>query len=443
MSNKTSPKQDGWCIESTRSAQVLGWIGVVVVVASLVGGEHTYAALGYPLLLAALCLVGIVALLPWGGAESWQRLMRGIGPIAAFATVQLVVYEVAAWQVTRLPRLHAVIITIGLSWIAAAVLGWRARSIGSLGLHTAVGVPTVLSALVALVTFDESLGFSTALSKAYWAWDAAVGIGAASPRGWLVLRAMGFERDANAFGMLGAIALAIALTVPARRWVGPLIGACGLTIVVLSGSRTAWVAALMVTCGWLAVRWLDTRGTALRPRSLKRVFLVGCAIAAVLTVTVVLLSAYVYGNVQPGSGSASSPLLGNALLSGRAEIWAEALTVYRAHPLGTFQLAEAFLGRSVHNEYIERLLIGGPLYLAALVVFLTWLALGVRPRIAPALGLCLAAAYATAACALGPSMIPSFTTLVFFTVGWAQAEVAADAAVAGPKRAKSRAKTNR
>ena len=103
-------------------------------------------------------------------------------------------------------------------------------------------------------------------------------------------------------------------------------------------------------------------------------------------------------------------------------IWSSALGWYARYPAGAFLLPESLVGRSIHNEYLERLLKGGPLLLGALLYLLWWLALKVRPACAPTFGVAMFAAYAAAAMMLGPSVLPPFLGMAFYFIGWMAAQ---------------------
>jgi hypothetical protein len=73
-------------------SQAVVWLGVSAIVLSMVLGVHAAASAGFPLLLVLVCLSGVVALLPWGGARTWRRVMRDITPVALLAAAQVLVY---------------------------------------------------------------------------------------------------------------------------------------------------------------------------------------------------------------------------------------------------------------------------------------------------------------------------------------------------------------
>ncbi len=394
------------------------WAGMAAVVFSVVFGARISETARYPVTLLPLALLGVVALFPLGGKAAWRRMAVGIVPIVLAAVASMVAYFIAASRYTGSHSTRSLVLLVPFAWVAAAALGYRGRVTGSRALHVASWAVMVLSLLGALIGATHAAGLVTGISESYEAWNVSAGVGATSRDGFL--RSVGFEIDPNTFGLIGALLVAIGLSIPSRAWVRwGLVGGSAV-IVVLSGSRTAVAAVVFAAIAYALVSVLARRGAA-GPLSRKSLAI---AIVVAMLLVIVLAGVLVATGQSATTGGASAV---EETLSGRIGIWRRAMAIYLVQPMGLFQPPEMVLGMSVHNEYIERLVLGGPLLLFALVALLVWLAARVRPAVAPAIGPALAVVYASAALTLGPSLLQAFTSLLFYAVGWGIAEQIAQA----------------
>lgn len=414
-----------------------GWVfqallvsGAISVIVSTLAASAIYLMSGkfYALMVpVALAVISLVAM-GLRSRATLKRCLRRLAPIAAFALLTVAVAAIAA---IRMQSGLAGTMRYAMgpeSWFSAAVLGYMAGRSKIVPLVVATTV-ALISALIGLLSFFESAGMSTSLGQLHVAWLAAVGAWAPGPSE--MFRAVGLDLDPNTYGLIGAVALVALVCIDGPVWLRALGGASAGSVLVLSGSRTAIVATVVGLAVAALVQLADSRS-----RDHRESFGIVPALAGML-IAVVLLGATVTVQAGPGAalqrlglgasglaagGGAASPSAVAIASSGRTEIWTRALEVYARYPLGAFLQPESLVGRSIHNEYLERLLFGGPVLVAAFIGLLVWIATRLRPATAPSLGPTMCAVYAVSAFTLGPSLLPAFLGLGFYLVGWGSAQ---------------------
>jgi hypothetical protein len=388
--------------------------------------SRIFRSLGSPVSLYAIvgCSVVALALMWLESPAATLGAVRRLHPIIVLTGATVATTLITA---VRLPTggLHyALSYPIAPAcWVAAGVLGLAASRRRVFPLVVA-GVSVWASAIAALVDLSARAGLSTPVGVWYEEWSRAVR--ASVPGPGESFRTAGLEVDPNAFGLIGMVALVFALTLEGSSRSRAVIAAGAFVVLAMSGSRTAAVSVVVACVAWLAPsvgNWSGLRG---RARQL------GPALVGVLVAGVVLLAASagagtavgVAGRLAASTAALSQPqgagVSGavDAATSGRLAIWTSTLQAYAAHPAGAFYPPELLVGRSVHNEYLETLLWGGPILVAAFLYLLWWLFVKVRPAEAPAFGPAMGAAYGCAALALGVSMQSAFLGMAFYLVGW-------------------------
>lgn len=414
---------------STLVFKTLMLTGSIAVGFAAVATTPVYLATGVSYaLIVPIVIAGLSLLAMWSRSRATiSRCLRRLWPLGAFALITLGVAAIASF---RMGAGVAGVVRYSLgpaSWFSAAVIGYISGRSNRVPLVVAVGSATA-AALLGLVALTEAFGASSPIGRFYIAWLTATG--AWSPSSGEYFRAVGLDLDPNAFGLIGAVAVVAALCIRGPVWTRVLGGAACGSVLALSGSRTALAASMAGLVVAALVQWADRRASGGH-----RAFSVVPALSGLL-VAIVVLGFAVTAQAGPdsalrrlgisGSTAAASDVTGQSAVdiasSGRTEIWAEALRWYRRYPFGAFLQPESLVGRSIHNEYLERLLFGGPVLLAAFVGLLVWLAARIRPSSAPALGPTLCAVYAVSALTLGPSLQPAFLTLAFYLVGWGRAQ---------------------
>ncbi len=132
----------------------------------------------------------------------------------------------------------------------------------------------------------------------------------------------------------------------------------------------------------------------------------------------------------------------NALSGDRLVKWKAGWQLYAEHPLGAFVSAGAVLGYSVHNDFLNALVLWGPSALSTDLGFIAWLALR-RPAGAPTAGMMLAAAFATGAMFLTATWLYVMMSLGFYLVGWTAARSAPKSKAAAAKTTDSQKAANK
>lgn len=406
----------------------LMWAGVAAVAITVLFASRIYAATGVPWSVTAIAVLGVPGFALAGLHDRGPlRLLRAIAFVLVLAVVDAFVYWVTGVRLHASAFAYYRALLAPACFAAAAILGYAAGRRGEVAPLAIAAVVAWVSAVGAGLELAHRVGFAPPLTSRYAMWNSAVGAWQAGPNE--IFRSVGFEIDPNTFGLIGVVCLVIALALTSRLRLR-IATAVGATLVIAaSGSRTALLAALLaaVACAIpLPIRRDDLRR---RARELAPI-----AIAVVATVAVLAVALAVTGGPAgaiprlgrsavaiEGAGQTGASAAADEALSGRVQIWAKALSAYSARPMGVFQPPESLLaGRSVHNEYIERLLYGGPLMLAAFLFLLGWLLVRARPASAPSLGAALAVAWAASAMMLGPTLSPPFMALGFYLIGWAR-----------------------
>jgi hypothetical protein len=356
-----------------------------------------------------------------------RRMASDLAPVLAVVGVALFVHVIIGARMSS--GIDGFLrVSLGpLCWIAAAVLGHMAHTSRTAPL-VATGVAVGPSALIGIVSGLEYAGISTPLGTWYVGWSSALGSWA--PSAGEVFRSVGFEVDPNTFGLLGAVAFVLAIALQDAPRPRAALAAGGLIILVMSGSRTAAFAAGFALVAWMLWGYRSRVGFRELGRRMAPVALgVAASLLAVALVAGISGSAGALVDRLESSGTKVTSALqrgdysaaAGSATNERTEIWGRAWDLYLRYPAGVFWQPEDIIGRSIHNEYLERLVMGGPIYLASFLFLLGWLVLRVRPPEAPGFGVAMGVMYGTAALALGPSLLPPVLVLGFYLIGWASA----------------------
>lgn len=418
---------------SRRTAlMVLLWIGMLSIVATATLDLAIYLRWGVhaPLLISivvsALTLGFMFAENPGRTLKSLKRLWA----VLVFAGITAVVVTIIVVRMQLGWQGEGRVLLGPLGWVAATVLGFAAARKRVLPLFVAAATVWV-SAAVGMLDLAQSSGFSSALGEAYLHWSLALGRWVPGPTEGF--RAVGLDVDPNTYGLIGVVALAFVVPLLDSARARAAVASGATIVIVLSGSRTAALTAVLI----LAAAFIFglAQRTSLRElgRAMAPVVVSGLVTAALLAGGALLIPGLATtserlapatvdlapGDVAAGDAAPAAPSGTDSLgLSGRVEIWRVASQLYAQNPAGLFLMPEVYLGRSVHNEYLERLLQGGPVMFAALLVLLGWMAVRLRPETAPGFGIAMAVAYGAAAMMLGPSWLQPFTAPAFYFIGW-------------------------
>jgi hypothetical protein len=400
------------------------------VVATTAAATRVALTFHRPLTLTATVTFAIAAwvlVLAEDRSAAWTSLRR-LAPLIAFSAATVLTIAISLQRTP--PELHLVPRVVGpVSWVAAALLGYFAggRRGGALG----VALASVWISLAAgALDFANHAGWHTALGTWYAQWSTAAG--AWAPTVSERFRTVGLDIDPNHYGLIGAVALPFALTLRGSPRARAFLALGATLVVATSGSRTAGLAALAGTLVWLVASLTATERRQRFTDSLPALAGVGAAVALVLALSLATGAPSALldrlgqsGQTLESAGTSQSAFSAvNSAINGRLELWQRALGWYERYPLGAFVPSEMLVGRSVHNEFIDRLLWGGPLLLGAFLFVLGWLAVRVRPPDAPAFGPAHCGVYVAAALMLGPSMQGAFAAMGFYLVGWACSRLA-------------------
>ncbi len=413
--------------ETPSAPSALVWAAAVLVGLATATATRIYLVSGAHWALIAVVAAGVstAVLLAVRDRGYPGRLARELMPVLVSAGIAVFVHAIIS---TRMGGGLPVFLRVCLGpacWVGAALLGHAASEWRRVPL-VAAAVATWVSAAGGLFALARHLGLTGALGRVYVEWTRA--LGGWTPAPGEQFRATGFAADPNTYGLIGAVALVFAASVEGRPRLRAFVAAGGLLVVALSGSRTAALSVACAAIAWFAAAALDRASFRERVRHLAPV---AGALVAVLLVMVLVVgvagapSGLVDRLAQTGTRVAEALGAGDVASAAgtatneRSEIWARGWALYASYPAGVFWQPEDLIGRSVHNEYLERLILGGPLYLGAFLFLLGWLIVRVRPWEAPGFGPAFGVLYAAAAVTLGPSLLPPFLVLGFYLVGWA------------------------
>lgn len=405
---------------------VLMWAAAAAIAVTVLFASRIFAATGMPWSVAAVVVLGVIGVaLAWLRDRGPVRLLRAIAPVLVLAVVDGFVYWVTGVRLHASALAYFRALLAPACFVAAAVLGYTASRRGELAPLVVAAATAWASVVAAAFGLAQRAGLASPLTGWYAAWNAAAGAWQPGPSD--VFRAVGFEVDPNTFGLIGVVCLvvALALTSHVRLRIATAVGAT--LVIAASGSRTALVAALLAAVVAAVPVPVGVETAKRRGRELAPLGIAIAVTAAVLALAIVATGGPA-GTLQrlgtsataiESAGQTGASAAADEALSGRVQIWTRALAAYSARPMGVFQPPESLLsGRSVHNEYIERLLYGGPLMLAAFLLLLAWLAARSAPASAPSLGRVLAVAWGVSAMMLGPTLSAPFMAMAFFLVGW-------------------------
>ncbi len=290
-------------------------------------------------------------------------------------------------------------------------------------MYAVVGIVTLIVAGAEGLDF---LGLGNPLASGLAAWNGAL---PSAIQVWTrdpteSFRTAALDIDPNFTGALGVVLLIWGVTWRGRqpRTRGTAV-LTGLGIVLLSASRTALIAS--VVCVMIAgVHWIRRRSFARgKGRSWYRLaFLVLLLVTVILGTVVVMprietLHRSVEAVVQAGTAE-QGITAADELTAGRLARWRIGIALWREHPFGLLQPPEWAAGVSLHNDFLERLVWGGPLLLGVAVLALAWTGLR-RYASAPLLGPLTAVAWLVTGMALPASSMPAFACTTLFTLGLA------------------------
>lgn len=390
------------------------------------GGSRVFVVIP-ALYVLALIAAAIVVLVD---TETVRRTTRDKLAWIGFAclAVDAAVYLLAGWS-ERSFKLAASLALPSLASLSCLVVGafvWRHRP---RALHVLVATSVILSAIAGVLQMAELSGFSTPPGVWMTTWDRVAAewlVAAVNPT-----RAQGFEFNPNMFAPMAVLGLLWAMMVmpPGKLRVATIAGA--VTIVITSQSRVALVIGLLLTV-LAAIQHAATTGSTIRRSTVAKIALAGM-------VVVIALVAARYGPLKvTGSGISAQPIeiempdtFVDESLQGRFAVWGSVAEGIVANPWGVLQEYREYTAPLAHphNEALYRLLYAGPLWLAAHAILLLWLALWIRPRSYPWIGVAFASVlFAQGLTEVLYTMHP-YTVLLYSMVGammWQQAEESRD-----------------
>lgn len=408
------------------------WLGALSVTVTTIMATRLGVALGgrpvYLVTTIALALLTLAFMYAENPALA-EKCLRRLWPVLLFTAVTLATILIA--KVRTPPYLRLLPNPLApLSWTGAAILGYAVAKRRVFPLVVAAASVWVSLAAAALDLMNRS-GLTTWLGMAYAAWSRSVG--AWQPAAGEGFRAIGLDIDPNVFGLIGTVALVFAISLRGSPKSRAAIALGATLVLAASGSRTAAVAAVLAFAAWFVPSVGHWGGLRERARELVPA-LAGVALAVVLVVAGAVATGHtpdLLGRLQASGNSLESGIGGqnvagslDSATSGRFTIWSNAWPWVQRYPLGAFLPPELLGGRSIHNEYLERELMGGPISLGVFLLLLWWLFVRVRPAQAPAFGPAMSVAYGAAAFTIGVSMQGPFAAMGFYFIGWAVARVA-------------------
>lgn len=255
----------------------------------------------------------------------------------------------------------AVPLVTALSFLLLGAIGRLSDARFWVALRWAVVAAVTLGALAGLLQARILGGPFAQLASILRLWDAEV----ASQYGIQLItgRALGLDVNPNTYGLLGAVGILYSLyedDTPTlwRAWLSTL----SLVIIVLSGSR----AVLLGTLAAIAFDFILRTASRFGRLSITRLTVVVVVAAFWLVGTVYASEQIAAYTTRIGSGirAVTTDAAQDSSVSGRYEMWREALVHLKNNPLGTFGPPQTSLGFPTDNEYLYVLLQGGPVLLA-------------------------------------------------------------------------------
>jgi len=305
-----------------------------------------------------------------------------------------------------------------LVWIASSILGLAASRRPVLPLAVAA-VGAWIGAVGGLLFYAVKSGLQWPIVQ--WYAETAARFGGT---GAATYRAAGFDVDPNFYGLLGVVVLSFVLGTEGHRRARVTAAVGASLVIAMSGSLTAALATLLVLFAWATDLILNRKEARFRIRDSAGVLgaIVGVAVAVVIVAGMAGASQGIIGRLGQSAarveGATSAYGVLNSLSSDRLMIWGRGLAIYAQQPMGWFMPAALLLGYSTHNEYISALIEGGPLYLAAYLAFMAWLAFRLPAAGARSAGLLLATCLASSALMLTPLGVGPMMCMGFYFIGW-------------------------
>lgn len=281
-----------------------------------------------------------------------------------------------------------------------------------------IAAATTTSAVVGGFQMAEAVGWHTALGLLIVRWDQATAETFHSTIAWM--RAEGFAQNPNTYTPFAIVGF-IWILFGGRK--GPLLWvtlASSVAICVLGQSRTTLVV-IAVLLGLALVRRLSaptSDGGGLR--------VVLLAVAGVLLTVGVIARRSTAGSSQGVVRALTEPLADTSIAT-RIDAWQIAARAVAQNPWGTFARAGQRMRpySHAHNEFLNRLLYAGPLWLLAHITFLIWLSAWLRPQGMRWIGIAIAASLFLNGLAEPLGRMYPYNVLLYVIIGsamWAMAQ---------------------
>ncbi|MCL2324089.1 MAG: O-antigen ligase family protein [Actinomycetia bacterium] len=193
-------------------------------------------------------------------------------------------------------------------------------------------------------------------------------------------------------------------------------------VLVLSASRGALLAAVVVAVAWVLIyrRSITGRFRQLADTPQKRFGIIALLAALMILVLLGIAPGITHRVVDSfatirAEGITSKTI--DLVLSGRGEIWSNALRLIRQAPLGHWLTERLVSARAIHNDYLSALVSGGPVLLASLVALIIWMGRRKMPARSRALALSLALICAVTGLVYNTFQFSAVLPLILFTLG--------------------------
>lgn len=381
--------------------------GVVGVLVAYRYGLLVACIVAIPCVLLAICRYWCIGVFVWLGVflAVGDRIVvrlaiagRGIVPLAQICTILLACLGVLLYS-RRLPiyrsrfmgvEIAYLIVSCAMPIMAPVLRGYPVHTMASSLSYLASGSFMVCGFLVGSQggvprRLYRSLLVSTCVHLAYAIGQSLVYNGTVSGRPWDLIsrwdqamshtyntyfvtgRSSGLFMNPNALGYYAATVIVFALYSEFSRTQRVSLCVAASVLLVLSQSRGAAVALVLV----LVSRILTNKGVRMRS-------ILPTALVVLVMLTTLWLVAGSGGvtsrtlleRTQRMLDPVTKPIWYEENLMGRIRFWTNALEYFASHPLGTLGSPELMVGTSVDNDWLRHLVQGGVLYLSMFVLLL-------------------------------------------------------------------------
>jgi O-antigen ligase len=355
-------------------------------------------------------------------------LIRRTWPLLLFYGLSLLILVVSVVRMhfaTSTIHLIANYVLLYLAAPGAYYLAWTQREQfrkGIAALMLAIMITALVFVLAELLGYLHITNFLTSAMMSYdklnlplfeWRWYQTP----AEP-----FRAAAFSFDPNFLGIFMLIVAVWAASDKDHLKTRIFCFASSVLVLILSASRGALLAAVVVLIVWLVVYRHSITGHFKRIANTpqKRFGLIAVTVAVVLLIVLGTAPGIVQRLADSlttfrAEGITSKTF--DVVMSGRGAIWSNALHLIKEAPLGHGLTERLVSARAIHNDYLSALVSGGPVLLVSLLALIAWMGRRKMPMRSKALALSCALICAVTGLVYNTFQFSAVLPLILFVLG--------------------------